>query len=188
MRIQHSPCILMLAAKGFEDSELYDVRAALIDSGASVRLASINKEPIKGVTWNATTQGSDPSAHSISADLTFEQVTVDDYDALVLPGGLSNPDILRTIPAAVGIVRDFMEQNKIVAALCHAPWLLVEADVLRGRTLTSWPSIRRDLMNAGASWVDQEVVQDANLISSRMPSDIPVFSKTIIEALATGSS
>ncbi|MDB6442602.1 MULTISPECIES: type 1 glutamine amidotransferase domain-containing protein [Pseudomonas] len=179
----HPPRVLMIAAKGFEDSELFDVRTALADAGAQVYLASIDKEPIKGVVWDAATGVSAPSAQSITPDKTLEQVSVDDYEALVLPGGLVNPDILRTIPAAVEIVQQFMGRNKVVAALCHAPWLLVEADVLRGRTLTGWRSIRRDLLNAGATVVDQEVVVDGNLISSRMPSDIPAFSNAIKHAL-----
>lgn len=183
MTARQIPRVLMLAARGFEDSELYEVRTALSNSGAEVHLASIDKNPIRGVAWDAATGISAPSTVSTTPDLTFDRVDVAQYDALVLPGGLVNPDILRTVPVAVQIVQDFMAQNKIVAAICHAPWLLVEADVLRGRTLTSWTSIRRDLTNAGALVVDQEVVIDGNLISSRMPADIPAFARAISGAL-----
>jgi protease I len=106
-----------------------------------------------------------------------------EYDALVLPGGQINPDILRMDKDAVGFIKEFVETGKPVAAICHGPWGLIEADVVRGKTVTSWPSVHTDLKNAGANWVDKEVVQDGNLITSRKPDDIPVFSKTLIEAL-----
>ncbi|UVO51905.1 type 1 glutamine amidotransferase [Sphingomonas sp. SUN019] len=166
--------ILMLATDGFEDSELFDPRQALLDAGATVTLASIKTDPIQGVK---------DAARTITPDLTLDQVDTDDFDALVLPGGVGNPDKLRIEERAVEIVAEFMEDEKIVAAICHAPWLLVEADVVDGRRVTSWPSVRTDLENAGAEVVDEAVVVDGNLITSRKPDDITAFNQAIINAL-----
>ncbi|TKD51752.1 type 1 glutamine amidotransferase domain-containing protein [Sphingomonas baiyangensis] len=170
--------VLMLATDGFENSELFEPRQALLDAGATVTLASIKTDPIRGVK-----NDSEP-ADSITPDLTLADVDVDDYEALVLPGGVGNPDKLRMEERAVEIVEDFVDDEKLVAAICHAPWLLVEADVVDGRRVTSWPSVRTDLENAGADVVDEEVVVDGNLITSRNPGDIPAFNRAIIEALA----
>jgi protease I len=123
-------------------------------------------------------------AETATPDLTLEEVNPDDYDALVLPGGVANPDKLRLEERALEIVEDFMDDDKIVAAICHAPWLLVEAEVIDGRRLTGYPSIRTDLENAGGDVVDEEVVIDGNLITSRNPDDIPAFNKAIIDALS----
>ncbi|WP_448502556.1 type 1 glutamine amidotransferase domain-containing protein [Sphingomonas sp.] len=170
--------VLMLATDGFENSELFEPRKALLDAGAQVTLASIRTDPIRGVT-----NGSEP-ADTITPDLTLEDVDTEDYDALVLPGGVGNPDKLRMDERAVEIVEEFMDDEKLVAAICHAPWLLVEADVVDGRRVTSWPSVRTDLANAGGEVEDEEVVVDGNLITSRNPDDIPAFNKAILEALA----
>jgi protease I len=121
-------------------------------------------------------------------DRRVSDVAVADYDALVLPGGVANPDALRTDEDAVGFVRDFVASGKPVAAICHAPWTLVEADVVKGRTLTSWPSLQTDLRNAGATWVDKEVVVDGNLITSRNPDDLPAFNSQLLESLAHGAA
>ncbi|MBB3911056.1 type 1 glutamine amidotransferase domain-containing protein [Sphingomonas desiccabilis] len=169
--------VLILAADGFEESELFEPRQALLDAGATVTLASIKTDAIQGVVHD-TEKG-----RTITPDLTLEDVDVDDYDALLLPGGVANPDKMRMQDRAVGIVGEFMDEGKIVAAICHAPWLLVEADVVDGRRVTSWPSVRTDLENAGADVVDEQVVVDENLITSRKPDDIPAFNRALIEAL-----
>jgi protease I len=169
--------VLILATDGFEDAELFDPRQALLDAGATVTLASITIDPIQGVKHDT-----DP-ARTITPDLTLDQVDTDEFDALLLPGGVANPDKMRMEDRAVAIVGEFMDDNKIVAAICHAPWLLVEADVVDGRRVTSWPSVRTDLENAGADVVDEEVVLDENLITSRKPDDIPAFSRALIAAL-----
>lgn len=169
--------VLMIATDGFEQDELFKPRQALLDAGAKVTLASIKTDPIRGVV-NDSEKG-----ESITPDLTLDDVDTDDYDALMLPGGVANPDVMRLQERAIEIVTEFMEDDKIVAAICHAPWLLVEADVVDGRRVTSWPSVRTDLENAGADVVDEEVVVDGNLITSRKPDDIPAFNAAIIEAL-----
>jgi protease I len=169
--------VLILATDGFEHDELFAPRQALLDAGAEVTLASIKTDPIQGVK-----NDSDPT-ETITPDLTLDQVDPDDYHALLLPGGVGNPDKMRMEDKAIDIVEAFMDDDKIVAAICHAPWLLVEADVVDGRRVTSWPSVRTDLENAGGDVVDEEVVVDGNLITSRMPDDIPAFNKALIEAL-----
>jgi protease I len=168
--------VLMLATDGFEESELFEPRQALLDAGAQVTLASIKTDPITG-------ESGGEKGKSITPDTTLDQVELDQFDALVLPGGVGNPDKLRMEPKAVEIVRTFVDSKRLVAAICHAPWLLAEADVVAGRRLTSWPSIRTDLANAGADVVDEEVVSDGNLITSRKPDDIPAFNRAVIAAL-----
>lgn len=168
--------VLMLATDGFEESELFEPRQALLDAGAQVTLASIKTDPITG-------ESGGEKGKSITPDTTLDQVELDQFDALVLPGGVGNPDKLRMNEKAVEIARSFMDSKRLVAAICHAPWLLAEADVVAGRRLTSWPSIRTDLANAGADVVDQEVVTDGNLITSRKPDDIPAFNRAVIAAL-----
>ncbi|MDT8759670.1 type 1 glutamine amidotransferase [Sphingomonas psychrotolerans] len=168
--------VLMLATDGFEQSELTEPRQALLDAGATVTLASLKPDPITGEKGGEKGEG-------ITPDTTIGQVETGDYDALVLPGGVANPDKLRMDKRAVEIVREFTEAGKIVAAICHAPWLLIEADVVDGKRATSWPSLRTDLANAGASVLDEEVVIDGKLITSRKPDDIPAFNRAIIEAL-----
>ena len=161
--------ILMIATDGFEDSELMDPRRTLKERGAKVTLASPEKGEIKG-----------DNGATVEADCTLADVKAQDYDALLLPGGTKNPDTLRMDDTAVGLVRAFVESGKPVAAICHGPWLLVEADCIRGRTVTGWPSIRTDLRNAGANVVDKEVAQDGNLVTSRKPEDIPAFTEAFI--------
>lgn len=168
--------VLMLATDGFEQDELFVPRRALLDAGASVTLASIAPDPIRS-------EKNGEKGESITPDITLEEVDTDDYDALVLPGGVANPDKLRMQERAVEIVTEFMEDDKIVAAICHAPWLLIEADGVDGRRMTSWPSLRTDLENAGAEVVDEAVVIDGNLITSRNPRDLPQFNAAILRAL-----
>ncbi|MES2097112.1 MAG: type 1 glutamine amidotransferase domain-containing protein [Pseudomonadota bacterium] len=169
--------ILMIATDGFENDELFQPRQALIDSGATVTLASIALDPIRG-------EKNGEKADSITPDMTLDDVDTEQFDALVIPGGVSNPDKMRMEERAIEIVEEFMDDDKIVAAICHGPWLLVEADAVDGRQVTGWPSVRTDLENAGAIVLDQEVVIDGKLITSRKPDDIPAFNKAIIDALA----
>ncbi|MBN8808526.1 MAG: type 1 glutamine amidotransferase [Sphingomonas sp.] len=168
--------VLMIATDGFENDELFGPRQALIDAGAKVTLASIKTDPIQG-------EKAGEKADTITPDMTLGDVDTEEFDALVIPGGVKNPDTMRMEGRAVQIVEEFMDDDKIVAAICHGPWLLVEADVVDGRQATSWPSVRTDLENAGARVVDEEVVVDGNLITSRKPDDIPAFNRAIIEAL-----
>ena len=168
--------VLIVATNGFEQSELTGPRDALNQAGIETVIASPESGEIKG--WQHTDWGD-----SVKVDASLNSVSAGDFDALVLPGGQMNPDVLRTKPEAVQLVRDFLAAGKPVAAICHGPWLLVEADAVRGKTVTSWPSIRTDLRNAGANVVDQEVAVDGLLITSRKPDDIPAFSKAVIEAV-----
>jgi protease I len=167
--------VLILATDGFEQAELTDPKQALEDAGIETTVASPESGEIKG--WDKTDWG-----QSVKVDATLDQVSAGDYDALLLPGGQINPDKLRMEDKAVALVKQFAESGKPVAAICHGPWLLVEADVVKGRRMTSWPSIRTDLRNAGAEVVDEQVVVDGNFITSRKPDDIPAFSKALIEA------
>ena len=169
--------VLILATDGFERDELFKPREALLDAGATVLLASVGTDPIQGVVHD--TEKSD----TIKPDMTLDEVDTDEFDALLLPGGVGNPDKMRLQERAVAIVQEFMDDGKPVAAICHAPWLLAEADVVDGRRLTSWPSVRTDLENAGADVVDEQVVVDGNLITSRKPDDIPAFNEALIKAL-----
>jgi protease I len=168
--------VLMIATDGFENDELFQPRQALIDAGATVTLASIELDPIEG-------EKAGEKAETITPDLTLRDVNTELFDALVIPGGVSNPDKMRLQGRAIQIVEEFMDDDKVVAAICHGPWLLVEADAVDGRKVTSWPSLRTDLENAGAMVVDQDVVVDGKLITSRKPGDIPAFNKAIIDAL-----
>ena len=172
--------VLILATDGFEQSELLKPREALDAAGIETVLASPKEGQIKG--WSNGDWG-----ESVKVDATLDSVREADFDALLLPGGQINPDKLRLEDKAVSLVREFAKAGKPVAAICHGPWLLVEADIVKGRTVTSWPSIRTDLKNAGAVGVDQEVAIDGNLITSRQPDDIPAFSQALISALAKQS-
>jgi protease I len=156
--------ILIIATDGFEDSELMEPYRILRERGAEVTLASLESGEIEG-----------DNGASVQVDCTIDAVEMGGFDALLLPGGTKNPDKLRMEEKVVGVIRGFVESGKPVGAICHAPWLLVEADVVRGRTVTGWPSIRTDLRNAGGNVVDQEVAQDGNLVTSRKPEDIPAF-------------
>lgn len=168
--------VLMIATDGFEESELMQPRQALLDAGVRVTLASLKTDAIQGE------KGGEPGA-TITPDILVADVDGDDYDALVLPGGVGNPDKLRMDDATVDLVQQFFDEGKTVAAICHAPWLLVEADVLDGKRATGWPSVRTDMENAGAEVVDEAVVVDGNLITSRNPDDIPAFIDAIKQAL-----
>lgn len=168
--------IMILATDGFEQIELTEPRASLEEAGYETVVVSPEDGEITG--WDKTDWG-----ERIDVDLPLAQAQASQFDALVLPGGQINPDKLRLEARAVQLVRDFVSAGKPVAAICHGPWLLVEADVVRGKTITGWPSIRTDLKNAGARVVDQEVAIDGNLITSRKPDDIPAFSKALIAAL-----
>ena len=161
--------ILIIATDGFEDSELLEPRRRLIERGARVTLASPERGEIEG----------DGGARAIP-DCAIAEVAESDYDMLILPGGTKNPDALRMDESAVGLVRAFARAGKPVGAICHGPWLLVEADVIHGRTVTGWPSIRTDLRNAGAEVIDQEVAIDGNIVTSRKPEDIPAFTEALI--------
>ena len=169
--------VLILAADGFEQSELMDPKAALEAAGFETVVASSKSGEIKG--WNDKNWG-----QSVPVDGLIADMNASDFDALLLPGGQMNPDILRMDEAAVDLVEDFNKAGKPIAAICHGPWMLIEADIVEGRTVTSWPSVRTDLTNAGANVVDQDVAIDGNLITSRKPDDIPVFSQALIDALS----
>lgn len=168
--------VLIVATNGFEQSELTGPRDALNEAGIETVVASPEPGEIKG--WKHTDWGD-----AVKVDLTLDDVKASEYDGLVLPGGQMNPDVLRMNATAVELVRAFADAGKPVAAICHAPWLLVEAGILRDREVTGWPSIRTDLANAGAKVVNREVVVDGNIITSRKPDDIPAFSKAMIDAV-----
>lgn len=168
--------VLIVATDGFEQSELEGPRKALEDAGFETVVASLERGSITG--WKDKNWGD-----AVAVNITLDEVDAKEYAALLLPGGQMNPDILRMDDRAIDIVNDFDDLDKPIAAICHAPWLLAEADIVDGRTVTSWPSIRTDLANAGADVVDEEVVVDGNLITSRMPDDIPAFSKALIDML-----
>jgi protease I len=178
MHIRHA-CILILATDGFEQQELTVPRDELRKKGARVDVATPTGHSIRG--WDKTDWG-----ETAPADLKIADATPDDYDALVLPGGVINPDKLRVDDDAMRIVRSFVNSGKVVAAICHGPWLLVQADAARGRNMTSYKSIRKDVENAGAHWVDKEVVTDDGIITSRSPEDLPAFVAKIVEEVEEG--
>ncbi|HUF28027.1 MAG TPA: type 1 glutamine amidotransferase domain-containing protein [Gemmatimonadaceae bacterium] len=165
--------VAVLATDGVEQVELTEPVKALREAGAVVHLIEPDGNPVQG--FNHLDKGD-----VFPADASLRDATDEDYAALLLPGGVANPDALRLRPDAVRFVRAFFEADKPVAAICHAPWLLIEADVVKGRTLTSWPSLRKDLENAGATWVDEPVQVDQRLITSRKPEDLPAFSRRIV--------
>ena len=168
--------VLIMATNRFEESELFGPRERLMERGAKVTLASPDLEEIMATVH-------DEPGRRIKPDMIIRDARVADFDALILPGGVGNPDQLRTNEDAIGLIREFASAGKPVAAICHGPWLLVEADLLRGRKATSWKSIRTDLRNAGAEVVDEEVVTDENIITSRKPDDVPAFTDAVIEAI-----
>ncbi|HEX6699445.1 MAG TPA: type 1 glutamine amidotransferase domain-containing protein [Gaiellaceae bacterium] len=173
--------IAFLAANGFEESELLEPWKAVQDAGAEVELISLEEGEITALNEKEFKPGK-----RMKVDRTVEEVSADEFDGLVLPGGVANPDKLRMDENAVHFVRGFFEQGKPVGAICHAPWTLVEAGVVRDRTVTSWPSLRTDIRNAGGTWVDEEVHVDAGLVTSRKPDDLPAFCAKVIEELAEG--
>ena len=162
--------VAALVDNGFEQSELLEPKKALEAAGASVDIVSPQSGKVKG--WQHTAWGQE-----VSVDRPLESARADEYDALLLPGGVMNPDKLRANGKAVAFVKAFADAGKPIAAICHGPWTLIEAGAVRGRTMTSWPSLQTDLRNAGAVWVDQEVVTDNGLVTSRKPDDIPAFNR-----------
>jgi len=169
--------VLIVATDGFEEWELFGPRDILQDRGAEVVLASLNRQPIQATVH-------DDPGKTIRPDLTIEEVNPNEFDALILPGGVRNPDQLRMHGNVIELIKAFDRQGKPIAAICHGPWLLVEADLLRGRTATSWPSIRTDLRNAGADVVDRAAVTDGNLVTSRNPDDVEAFTSALIDLIA----
>lgn len=171
--------VAILAADGFEEVELTKPKKALEDAGAETSVISIKPGKIQGM--NHADKGD-----TVAVDLTLADARPEDFDALMIPGGLMNPDTLRSTKEALEFVRPFFTEGKPVAAICHGPWVLIDAGVLRGRTLTSWPAIKNDVRNAGGNWVDQEVVVDNGLVTSRKPDDIPAFNARMIEEFCEG--
>jgi deglycase len=168
--------VAILVAEGFEQVELEQPREALDMAGAETQIVSPANGRVQG--WNHFDK-----AALLEVNVPLEQARPENFDALLLPGGVANPDQLRVLPKAVQFVRAFFDAGKPVAAICHAPWILIDAGVVRGREITSWPSLRADLRNAGAKWVDREVVVDEGLISSRKPADIPAFNRALLAEL-----
>ncbi len=171
--------IAILATNGFEQSELEVPRDRLKDTGAMVEIVSLAAGEIKG--WDKKDWG-----RPVKVDKTLDQVSAADYDAIVLPGGQINPDLLRVEPKALKFIKDIFDAKKVVAAICHAPWLLIETGIAKGRRMTSYKSIKTDVANAGATWQDAEVVVDQGLITSRNPGDLEAFSAKIIEEVREG--
>jgi len=172
--------VAILVADGFEQVEMTKPREALNQAGAKTELISPAKGQVQG--WNH-----DEKADKFPVDVELNNAKANNYDALLLPGGVANPDHLRMIPEAVEFVKSFFDAGKPVAAICHGPWMLVEAGVVKGKTVTSWPSVKTDLRNAGAMWVDLEVVTDHGLVTSRKPDDIPAFNRKMLEEFAEGA-
>jgi protease I len=171
--------VAILVADGFEQVELTEPRKALDEAGALTILVSPSGDQVQG--WNHYEKGD-----RFDVDMSLEEADPDEFDALLLPGGVANPDQLRINPRAVNFVRSFFDAGKPVAVICHGPWTLIDAGVVRGRRITSWPSVATDLRNAGANWVDEEVVVDNGLVSSRKPQDIPAFNARMLEEFAEG--
>lgn len=165
--------VAILATDGFEQAELLEPRKALDDAGATTMVVSQRKGKIKG--WKTKEWGNE-----VPIDVPLDEAKAEDFHALLLPGGVMNPDHLRMDPQAVDFVRHFVDAAKPIAAICHGPWTLIEANAVRGRTMTSWPSLKTDLRNAGANWVDAEAVRDNGLVTSRKPDDIPAFNREMI--------
>ena len=169
--------VAILVADGFEQVEMTEPKQALEAAGAQTHIISLKSGTVQG--WNHFDKGD-----NFPVDVTLDDANPADYDALLLPGGVANPDQLRVSEKAVSFVQSFFAAGKPVGAICHAPWTLIEAEVVNGRKMTSWPSLQTDLKNAGAHWVDQEVVVDNALVTSRKPQDIPAFNQAILEAFA----
>jgi protease I len=171
--------VAILVADGFEQSELEGPRRALDEAGALTRIVSPAEGRVQGM--NHSEKG-----EVFPVDVPLDQAEAAEFDALLLPGGVANPDRLRGMPEAVGFVKAFVDDGRPIAAICHGPWTLIEAGAVKGRQLTSWPTLKTDLKNAGARWVDQEVVVDQGLVTSRKPDDIPAFNQKMIEEFAEG--
>jgi len=172
--------VAILVAEGFEQQELTGPREALDAAGANTMIVSPNERQVQG--WNHYDK-----ADMFPVDVPLAEANAAEFDALLLPGGVANPDQLRMKPEAVQFIREFFDAGKPVAVICHGPWPLIEAGVVKGRRMTSWPSVKTDLINAGAEWVDEEVVVDNGLVSSRKPDDIPAFNQKMIEEFAEGT-
>ncbi|KAI3589732.1 Intracellular protease [Cupriavidus sp. U2] len=170
--------VAILVTDGFEQVELEEPRKALDAAGATTQVVSPKDREVKG--WKFKEWGD-----ATPVDRPLAQVRADDFDALLLPGGVINPDALRMDASAVSFVKSFVDAGKPVAAICHGPWTLIEAGAVKGRRMTSWPSLKTDLVNAGANWVDEQAVVDGNLVTSRNPDDIPAFSRAAIEMFAS---
>src|SRR5213595_581260 len=171
--------VAILVADGFEQVEMTKPREALDDAGAQTKIVSLKSGKIQGM--NHADKGD-----KFDVDITLEEARPDEFDALMIPGGLMNPDTLRSTPEALDFTRHFFDEGKPVAAICHGPWVLIDAGVVRGRKLTSWPAIKTDVRNAGGNWVDEEVVVDNGLVTSRKPDDIPAFNEKMIEEFSEG--
>lgn len=173
--------LLIVATDGFEESELFGPLEKFRSLGAAVTLASPSLKPIQATV-------SDDPGRTIRPDLRIADARAEDFDALILPGGVRNPDALRTEPEAIALIRDFARAGKPVGAICHGPWLLIEADIVRGRTVTGWESIRTDLRNAGANVVDKAAVVDGNLVTSRNPGDVEAFTGALIDLIESAGA
>lgn len=169
--------IAIVATDGFEQVELTEPKKALDEAGAKTEVLSVKPDKIKG--WNHADWGK-----TVNVDGLVKDAKPEEYDALVLPGGQMNPDSLRLDKDAIAFIQGFAQTGRLIAAICHGPWTLIDAGAVKGKTMTSWPSLKTDLKNAGANWVDQEVVRDGNLITSRKPDDLPAFNNALIEGLA----
>jgi protease I len=171
--------VAILVADGFEQVEMTKPREALENAGAETKIVSLKSGQIQGMHHA-------DKGEKFDVDLTLQNAPPEEFDALMIPGGLMNPDQLRSTPEALDFVRHFFEEGKPVAAICHAPWVLIDAGVVRGRTLTSWPAIKSDVRNAGGNWLNEEVVVDNGLVTSRKPDDIPAFNEKMIEEFCEG--
>lgn len=171
--------VAILATDGFEQSELESPQEALMEAGATTKIVSTKEGTITG--WSNKNWG-----REVEVDITLDQAKAEEFDALVLPGGVMNPDKLRNNEAAVSFVREFVQSGKPVAAICHGPWTLINAEAVKGIKMTSYPSLKADLQNAGAVWVDQEVVVDRGIVTSRNPDDLPAFNRKMIEEIREG--
>src|ERR1700760_1986902 len=171
--------VAILVADGFEQVEMTEPRKALQEAGADTQIVSPARRQVQG--WNHHDK-----ADKFDLDVALDDASAAEFGALLLPGGVANPDQLRTLPHAVDFVREFVQAGKPVAVICHGPWTLVEADVVKGRNMTSWPSVRTDLVNAGANWTDKDVVIDRGWVSSRNPADLPAFNRAMIQEFAKG--
>jgi len=168
--------VLIIATDGFEEWELFGPRQLLQERGAEVVLASLKRDPIQATVH-------DDPGKTIRPDLIIDEVRAEDFDALILPGGVRNPEQLRLHSNVIALIRDFDDQEKPIGAICHGPWLLIEADLVDGRSVTSWPSIRTDLRNAGANVVDEASVTDGNIVTSRNPDDVEPFTNALIDLI-----
>lgn len=171
--------IAILVENGFEQVELTEPKRALEEAGAETQIISPQEKKVKG--WDTTKWGK-----TFKVDVMLSEAQAEEYDALLLPGGVMNPDKLRANPQAVEFIKSFTDSGKPIAAICHGPWTLIETGVVRGRRMTSWPSLKTDLRNAGAEWVDEEVVVDNGLVTSRKPDDLPAFNDKMIEEIREG--